>query len=457
MTTPACTFESDHHTYLFEEEQVQITLERLHEEKREGLQAEIHVFSLAPYGQIYAGKVSVISPISRKTNANALQAKPAFSSLPWPKMIDQVCLKSLDFWRFGQQAVRLTEVEDRPGARWLLKPFIEVGSPTVLFADGGTGKSFFGLGLALTVATGHPFLGYKPSLTGPVLYMDWEADAYTAKERARAICRSQNLSLPENFHYLRMVASLREVAPAIKRQIGGMGIQLVIVDSLGMAKAGDIESNDASKTAFEAARILDTSVVFLDHISKQATLNEKAAGKPFGGVYSHNLARVSWAMERAEVEDDDEMFIVSLLHRKANNGPQFPRLSYYVALKVDPLDPSEALQTVTFTKQDAHKVPELFGKLNLREQVIAVIRNANLRLTFEQITHEFMVRNITPDEAAVKRVLERLCASQALVANQMGGEVYYGQAASQALSESRAAKILNYKDDDYDDGEGDRW
>jgi RecA-family ATPase len=78
---------------------------------------------------------------------------------------------------------------------------------------GGTGKSFFGLALGVTQATGWPVLGELDGEPGPVLYLDWEADEGTHAERLAAITLGADVPEAPAIYYRRMVASLKESAP----------------------------------------------------------------------------------------------------------------------------------------------------------------------------------------------------------------------------------------------------
>ncbi|MBE0597930.1 MAG: AAA family ATPase [Desulfuromonadales bacterium] len=55
--------------------------------------------------------------------------------------------------------------------RWLVKPFIEVGTLIVLFGAAGVMKSFIAIALGLCVATGRAWHDYPVRMIGPVFYL----------------------------------------------------------------------------------------------------------------------------------------------------------------------------------------------------------------------------------------------------------------------------------------------
>ena len=59
---------------------------------------------------------------------------------------------------------------------YLVKPILEAGTTTLLFADGGSGKSWLATAISTMVATGRPMGGLIAG-QGPmnVAYLDWES------------------------------------------------------------------------------------------------------------------------------------------------------------------------------------------------------------------------------------------------------------------------------------------
>ena len=68
----------------------------------------------------------------------------------------------------------------------LIHDLMEAKTVTLLYAKSGVGKSFLALQLALAIATGDDFLGYKVNKSIPVLYLDSEMSAPTIHKRLSA-------------------------------------------------------------------------------------------------------------------------------------------------------------------------------------------------------------------------------------------------------------------------------
>jgi hypothetical protein len=150
---------------------------------------------------------------TRTSLAKALTERLPFD---WQGALLQAAHRAVQARRVGEPTVDLTQVSARE-TRWLLWPFVEYGGPTVLFADGGTGKSVLALMMAYSVASGKPLLGNPQGPPHNVLYLDWETDAQTHAERLRAIHSAYAFGAdPPAVYYKRMSGSLAESAAQIQ-------------------------------------------------------------------------------------------------------------------------------------------------------------------------------------------------------------------------------------------------
>lgn len=343
-------------------------------EHRDELSAELTIYSgrQPNAGLVHSARLNLMSTQTRDRVAAACAKREP--ELAWDSMLEQLCFLARDRYRAGEPSVDLRELEPAIGTRWRLEPFIEQAGPTVLFADGGSGKSILGLAMAMTVASGHPILGCLHGPAAPVLYLDWETDSATAYERMTAIAAGANLAeLPPVF-YRRQVASLIESAGEIRREITRLGAGLVVVDSLGAARGGEPESADITIRTFVAARSLGVPWLGIDHVTKA---NGNNGTRPFGSTYTHNLARLTWGADKAQEEGEDHI-VVSLANFKRNNGRRLARLGYRIAFDNDGAD---ALRAVRFTKTDLAGVPGLAEKLPLRQRILAELRQGPMTLS----------------------------------------------------------------------------
>jgi hypothetical protein len=223
------------------------------------------------------------------------------------------------------EVVRLADVE-RPGPRrYLCQNLVLASYVTLLHGDGGVAKSLLALALSLAVAGGgREWLGCRVE-NGVVLYLDFELDAEEQARRVYQLCRGLGLDRPPNdLLYMSAVGHrTREAFEAARRTCEEHGVELLVVDSYGVALHGDAEhARDVigfHQEYLEPLRALGIAVLVIDHQSRlQAGQSYQQKGA-FGSVYKGNLARSviqAEATERAE-----GTLTVRLRQKKHNFGP----------------------------------------------------------------------------------------------------------------------------------------
>ncbi len=370
IEVPTLTVVGDVYQFAWTETGVAMTMDRLAEAK-DGIQSEITVaLTLGERpGLLHYARLNLLSTQTRSALVKALMARA--EGIDWAAALEQACLLAVTRYRTGEPVIDLRTVDLDNATRWRIRPFVEDAAATILFADGGTGKSLFGLALGVTQATGKPVLGQLVGEPGAVLYLDWEADEVTHAERLDAICHGAQIKDGiEAVLYRRMVASLKESISNVRRDIAQHQIKLVIVDSLGAAKGGEPEGADSSIALFTAARSFGCPWIGIDHITKAATSPTSGKGRPYGSTYTHNLARLTWSLEQAD-QQNDQGFSVALTNHKRNNGRLLPRQSFSVILENIP--ETDRLRCVRFTSIDAKKDAGLAAKLPLKERIVAAM------------------------------------------------------------------------------------
>jgi RecA-family ATPase len=312
--------------------------------------------------------MNLMAPNTRATVVNALADRDKdLKKEEWARLLESVCFMAREEYRKGDPAIDLWEVPQREGSRWLLEPFVEDYSVTVLFANGGSGKSIFALAIAASVDSGKSIVGNLQGGCRPVLYLDWEADRFTHRERLDAIYRGAKLDRAAwPFLYKRMHGSLQEAAGNIRRMITENSIGFVIVDSMGMARCAEAKDTGPTIELFQAARSFDLPVLIVDHISKEA-IKSGNADSPFGNIYTHNEARNTWLLEKVQDEGERESYLV-LTHKKCNNGPLQKRRAFKLIFDSDT---DERLQCVTFEEVDMKKTRRLADKLSVKDRILA--------------------------------------------------------------------------------------
>jgi hypothetical protein len=116
---------------------------------------------------------------SRDAIARAL-SKSA-NAIPWQRLLERACSEVLKRHRRGEPIVVL-EPGDSVHTPFVLNPIVYRGHQTLIFAPGGSYKSYLSLYIALVVFAGLRQNGIAAVATN-VLYLDWELDAKTVGAR----------------------------------------------------------------------------------------------------------------------------------------------------------------------------------------------------------------------------------------------------------------------------------
>lgn len=314
---------------------VQVELSRLRR-SRDGLQGEVVVSAaVVPRlnGRLHEAMFNVSSTVARDRLTKLLTERARPEVLPWDTIIEEFCGRVLEAERQGAPVVTLGNGNVRGTDLMLVDPVMPEGKTTIVFAQGGTGKSYLAVLLSVAVSRGIDVLGWHTKRQGQVLYLDWEADADEVDMRLRRVSAGLGVPAPEIL-YRPMTRPLDDVAEQIARVVEASRVALVIVDSVGIASGVAREHSDASESAirlFSAFRLLGTTVLAIDHVTGEDARHGGAGAisKPYGSIYKVNLARSVWELRGSTDEAGDSH--LALYHRKVNAG----RLREAMGFKVE--------------------------------------------------------------------------------------------------------------------------
>jgi hypothetical protein len=224
--------------------------------------------------------------------------------------------------------IDLSQVPEPGPRKWVWERRIPDRAPTVFYGDGGLAKSYIGQLLANHIARGTPLFG-GAVMPGRVLYVDFELDLEEQTRRAYFVARGVGLSVPPpGIYYLQPDQPLTEIISQLSGFVRAEGVVLVIVDSFGLAVAGDpIAARDVIPV-LRGLNSLPCASLVIDH-SRNPQLGETAAGlSPFGSVYKRHLSRSVLQVIRAG--GDEAALSVLIRPTKAN----FSALADPLALRV---------------------------------------------------------------------------------------------------------------------------
>lgn len=213
--------------------------------------------------------------------------------------------------------------------KWLIKDILTKGGLGFIAGQPKSFKSWFGLDLAISVATGTRFLNYfDVLLPGPVLYIQEEDSPITVKDRWTTVNKAKQqmpLTLKDNEIWLEPMQSVPSDAPLNMLLQGGLTVsegawqewldeklregdsgnpyQLLIIDTM-MMTAGDVEENRSQqmttlyfKPLKQLARKHGTALILVHHYSKGDGNGKRAGQRLLGSVANHAWAEDSMYLE----------------------------------------------------------------------------------------------------------------------------------------------------------------
>lgn len=222
-------------------------------------------------------------------------------------------------------------VRDEPGVRQeTVQSIIPRGKITSLYSIGGTGKTFLAMILVQCVILGLLFLDTLATISGDVLYLDFEDDEEEFTRRAYEVGRGLNQTAPPvGLFYRRLNRPLSDGFSEILHYVSEQKVSLVIVDSFGAACAGESEGSRDSIALMQLLQLLPCTVLLIDHEPKAST---NRGPTQYGSVYKRNLSRSQLRLEDRGWDDAGRHALI-LKHMKLNSGPLHGGLPFYMCFE----------------------------------------------------------------------------------------------------------------------------
>lgn len=252
-------------------------------------------------GHLHGARFNLSATRSRTELANTLKARSSMPDVDWQDLLEDFCRRVLAMERQGEPVTYVGDRPQRIAPAWRLDPILPNDKPTILYGEGGTGKSTLATAIAVSVQTGVAIIeGWAPRKAN-VLYLDWETSADDVDEHVKGVAAGANIPTNVRIRYRRCFAPLADETDEIARIVGAEDIGLLIVDSVGLA-SGSGGDGDASETAirlFGAFRAIGTTVLAVDHVSKGDAQDPNRPARPYGSIYKTNLARATFELRRS--------------------------------------------------------------------------------------------------------------------------------------------------------------
>lgn len=243
-------------------------------------------------------------------------------------------------WRHFFEPVSMADLGNEPPLEWFWDGYLPGGEVTMLAADGGVGKSFLALALAVSIAAGLEFLG-KLTQKAPVLFVSAEDDARTLRRRLRTVLDALGLDeAPEGLHLVDSTARPELYAfnqtgregrptkalPALKEALAATSARVLMVDNASNTFAAD-ENARAQASAFVRALkalVLPSggAVLLLAHVDKNTSRAGALATAAYSGSTAwHNAVRSRIYLVKTEKRG------LELQHHKSTHGVELPPLA----------------------------------------------------------------------------------------------------------------------------------
>lgn len=281
-------------------------------------------------GHIHQARFNLSSSTARGSLAKVLEGRAKAPEVDWFDLLEDLCRRVMGAEREGDPIEKVGALPVPLAEEYRLTPMLPKGQTTILYGDGGTGKSTIAVAVGVSIQEGVAVVpGWVPR-QAPVLYLDWEAGREALNRRVRGVAMGAHIPRVVTIDYLncRRRGPLHAFAEDIARAVDREGYGLVVVDSVGMASGTGGDGGDANETAirlFTAFGYLGTTVLAIDHINRTDADLPSKRSRPYGSVYKSNLARMTFELRRSE-----DGTSLGIYHTKANDAEKMAPQSLQV-------------------------------------------------------------------------------------------------------------------------------
>lgn len=321
------------------------------------------------------GDFNFSSVRARQDRAKLLGIRAASNGkLDWYAYLEDFCQRILMAEREGDPAVDLrTVTRPAPDDDFYLDGLVlPRRHPSILFGDGGTGKSY----IALWTAGRLVAQGYTVAL------FDWELDSENHRDRLERL-----FPVMPKVLYARCEAPITQELDRLRKVVTDHKVDYAIYDSIAFACNGRPEDAEIAGQYFRAVRSIGCGSLHIAHINK----SEDSDKKPFGSSFWYNGARMIWYAQAAERADEHDPLRVGLFNRKCNLGSLKAPVSFTLTFS-----PSQTL----FQRANLSDSPDLAVKLSIRQRMTFMLKRGSMEIN--EIADE-----LDADPQTVQRTVRR--------------------------------------------------
>lgn len=365
MTTPEVQIFGDLYSFAWPKWNLCIELDRLHEHRDGHTTAEIKITTTAPGFDPYLHRSTLNLSTQRTRDDLAKSMSRKYELADWDTVLEQLCWITLDHYRAGEPIVIIGNSDQPISPGYLLSPLLPLRQPSLIYGDGGTGKSYLALFIALSIQLPYDAAMWHPDQAN-ALYLDWETDSNTAGNRVKRLKVGMGFPNELSLSYRRCALPLADDITAIKRMVDEYKISFVVIDSCGGACGGDPNSPETCNRFFAALRTLNVTSLLIHHVPKHANPASPSKDKsPYGSAYFYNWSRAVFLLRRAQDVVDNQIDI-GLIHKKANEDNVTRPMGFHLTFHDN--------QTHVQIKGDISDVPEFLESLSVRDRIKHILK-----------------------------------------------------------------------------------
>lgn len=360
---------------------IEMTVDRLNRSRGE-LHGELAVSCALPGtrsvdGHLHSARFNLSGGTTRTTLARILAKRANTDDVDWEDLLEDFCRRVMAAEREGDPVESVGALPIPVGESYRLEPLLPQDQVTILYGDGGTGKSTLAVAMSVSVQEGVALIEHWTPRKAPILYLDWEAGRASINRRVRGVAMGAHIPRVVTIDYMncRRRGALYSFAEDVARLVDQRGYGLVVVDSVGMAAGTGGEGSDANESAirlFSAFGYLGTTVLAIDHINRADADTQSKRSRPYGSIYKSNLARATFELRRTKTATGS---VLGLYHTKANDSDLLPPQPISVAygdqgeIRYERLDSMPVALTESLSLLD--RITALLSREHMSSEAIA--------------------------------------------------------------------------------------
>ena len=349
-----------------------------------GMNAEVEIYQTlsGERKNHYWADLNLKAPQSKHRLAQLMATRvPSYEN--WEPLIEMLCYLTAQEYRKPVEAEWVGGHE--PASReYDIDPFMAANEPTIMFGNGGSGKTYLNLICCLAMASGESVVGLHPQ-QGPVMFVDYETDRDTFERRIRMLSRGLGLDYPQLLYYRGGIPFAKDIA-SIKANVLNYEVRHIWIDSASLAVGGQLENTEAVGQFFSALRQLGIGSTVITHTAKNTNGGPATA---FGSVYWSNLSRSVWEVIGHQDEGSPDLS-VGVKHTKVNEQGRQPRRGYLFQFLPD---------RVAVRESALDELPGLDDMVPTMSRIeAAIVSRVSARATIQEIAEETGLKPNTVDK-----------------------------------------------------------